>query len=151
MRDRYFEDWAVGERLETASVVLTEEQIVAFAREFDPQPFHLDPEAAGASMFGRLIASGWHTAAVTMRLLVDSGMFGARGAVGLGVDGLRWMKPVYPGDTLSVVAEVLEKRATPGKPNGVLHVRMTTRNQRGEDVMTQTAAILALRREFAQP
>jgi len=151
VHDRYFEDWTVGERLETASTILTEQAIIEFGRLYDPQPFHVDPVAARASMFGRLVASGWQTTALTMRLMVDSGIFGTRGAVGLGVDNLRWSKPVFPGDSISVVAQVIEKRANPAKPNGLLLVKMTTRNQHGDEVLTQTATILALRREALSP
>src|ERR1700682_2931930 len=106
MGERYFEDWKVGERLVTSSRTLQEAEIVAFAREYDPQDFHLDPEAAKNSPFGRLVASGWQTTALTMRLIVESGIFGRHGGIGLGVDELRWLQTVYPGGTLRAVFRV---------------------------------------------
>ncbi len=146
MTERYFEDWKVGERLETESYTVTEGEIVAFAREYDPQPFHLDHKAAEASAFKRLVASGWHTAAVTMRLIVESGIFGQTGGIGLGVDELRWLKPVYPGDTLRVVSEVASTRANPEKSSGICHFALTTYNQDGVAVMTHTAIVLVPKR-----
>jgi len=149
MDDRYFEDWEVGERLETGSRTLGETEIIAFAREYDPQPFHVDPEAAKRSPFGRLVASGWQTTAVTMRLIVESGIFGTRGGIGLGVDELRWLKPVYPGDTLRVVSEVESKRANPEKPSGICRFKLTTLNQDDVPVMTHVAIVLVPRRPAA--
>ena len=148
--ERYFEDWVVGERMETGAKTLSEAEIVAFAREFDPQPFHLDPEAAKASHFRGLVASGWHTTAITMRLIVDSGIFGTKGGVGLGVDELRWLKPVFPGDTLHVACEVASARANPEKRSGVCHFKLTTINQDGEPVMSHTAIVLVPKREAAR-
>ena len=148
--ERYFEDWVVGERMETGAKTLSEAEIVAFAREFDPQPFHLDPEAAKASHFRGLVASGWHTTAITMRLIVDSGIFGTKGGVGLGVDELRWLKPVFPGDTLHVACEVASARANPEKRSGVCHFKLTTVNQNGEPVMVHTAIVLVPKREAAR-
>ena len=138
--DRYFEDWTIGEVLEAGSFTLDEAKIVEFARDYDPQPFHVDPEAAAASKFGRLIASGWQTAAITMRLIVDSGIFGRHGGIGMGVDELRWLKPVFPGDTLRVEAEAVSARA--GKNSGIVHFTLNTLNQHGETVMTHTAIVL---------
>jgi acyl dehydratase len=149
MGDRYFEDWTVGERLETGSRTLDEAAIVAFAREYDPQPFHVDPEAAKRSAFGRLVASGWQTTAVTMRLIVDSGIFGMRGGIGLGVDELRWLKPVYPGDTLRVVSEVESMRANTEKPSGICRFRLTTLNQDDVPVMSHVAIVLVPKRPAA--
>ncbi len=145
-RDRYFEDWAIGERLETASAVLDEAQIVEFARAYDPQVFHLDPELARATPFGRLIASGWQTTALTMRLIVESGIFGRHGAIGLGVDELRWPRPVYAGDSLHVVSETIAAQPSTGKPNGVVRFKLTTKNQHDEDVLTMTTIVLLPRR-----
>ena len=96
LEDRYFEDWVIGETLETPSVVLDEAQIVEFARAYDPQPFHLDAEAARQTKFGRLIASGWQTASITMRLIVDCGIFGRHGGIGMGVDELRGSSRSFP-------------------------------------------------------
>lgn len=140
--ERYFEDWSVGERLATGTFTLTEERILAFAREYDPQIFHLDAQAAKNTIFGRLIASGWQTAAITMRLIVESGVFGSHGGIGMGVDGLRWLKPVFANDTLRVEVEVTRTRANPDKPSGIAHFSMKTFNQDGEPVMTQTAIVM---------
>ena len=126
---------------------MTKEEIVAFAREFDPQPFHVDEEAARRSPFGGLIASGWHSAALCMRMIVsmlgpDSGSLGSPG-----VDELRWLKPVKPGDELSVHVEVLEAVPSRSKPDrGLVKLRYTMRNQNGEDVMSMIALGLVLRR-----
>jgi acyl dehydratase len=147
IEDRYFEDWTIGERIQTASVQLDEAQIVEFARAYDPQPFHVDPEAARHSKFGRLIASGWQTASLTMRLIVDCGVFGKHGGIGMGVDELRWLKPVFPGDTLRVEAEAVSARA--GKNSGIVHFTLNTLNQHGETVMTHTAIVLVPRRPQA--
>ena len=140
--DRYFEDWTIGERIETESVLLDEAHIVEFARAYDPQPFHLDADTARGTKFGRLIASGWQTAAITMRLIVDCGLFGTHGGIGMGVDELRWLKPVFPGDSLHVVGEAVSARAKPGAKSGIVHFKLTTLNQHGETVMTQTAIVM---------
>ena len=144
---QFFEDFHPGDIRETGSVVVTKEEIVAFARQFDPQPFHIDEEAARRSPYGGLIASGWHSAALCMRMIVsmlgpDSGSLGSPG-----VDELRWLKPVRPGDELSVRVEVLEAIPSRSKPDrGLVKLRYTTRNQNGEDVMTMIALGLVLRR-----
>jgi acyl dehydratase len=149
VEDRYFEDWTIGERLRTASIVLDQRQIIEFGRAYDPQPFHLDEAAARHSPFGRLVASGWQTAAITMRLVVDSGIFGRHGGIGMGVDALRWLKPVFPGDTLRVEAEAAAAHAKPANKNGILHFKMTTLNQHDEPVMTQIAIVRVPRRPEA--
>ncbi len=146
MLDRYFEDWNVGDRLETGTITVTRESALAFAREYDPQAFHLDDVAGAASVFGRLAISGWQTASYAMRLIVDSGIFAGKGGIGLGVDALRWEKPVYPGDTLRVVAECASKRGNPVKPSGVVHFKNTTFNQDGIQVMNHVAIVLVPRR-----
>jgi acyl dehydratase len=151
MPERWFEDWNVGDRLETGSLDVTRESALAFAREYDPQRFHLDDEFAQASFFGRLASSGWQTAGYAMRLVVESGIFASKGGIGLGVDELRWLKPVYPGDTLHVVAECASKRASPGKPSGVIHFKIVTRNQDDTDVMSHTAIVLVPRRDADAP
>jgi acyl dehydratase len=146
-RPCYLEDLAVGERYAGGTATIELKEITAFAEEFDPQPFHLDQEAAKASIFGRLVASGWHTMAVTMRLLVEGELRSLWGLVGLGADELRWPKPVYPGDTLSVEWEVLEVRPSASKPDrGTVRLRVTTMNQRGETVLTLITTILVPRR-----
>lgn len=140
--DRYFEDYVVGERVETNSLTVTEAAIVAFAREYDPQSMHVDADAAKRGRFGRLIASGWQTAGFTMRLIVQEGVFGAEGGVGMGIDDLRWPRPVFPGDTLRVVAEVLELRPSSSRPSGVARFKLTTLNQSGDEVLTQVAIVM---------
>lgn len=150
MHDGYFEDWTIGERIETGSLPVTRESVLAFARAYDPQPFHLDDAAAERSLFGKLAASGWQTASCAMRLLVDARVFTAGGGVGLGVDELRWLHPVYPGDTLNVVAELLDKRSSSGgKPSGVVRFKMTTYNQMGDAVMSHVAIALVPKRTAA--
>ena len=144
---QFFEDFRPGDVTDTASVTVTKEEILAFGRQFDPQPFHVDEEAARRSSYGGLIASGWHTAALCMRLIV--GLLGpGSGSLGSpGVDELRWLKPVRPGDELSVHVEVLEAIPSRSKPDrGLVKLRYTMRNQNGEDVMTMIALGLVLRR-----
>lgn len=147
MQQRYFEDLKVGDRFKSEAYKVTEEQIVAFAREFDPQPFHLDRIVAEKTMFGGLFASGWHTAAITMRLFVQTLSF-AEGAIGLGVDELRWPTAVKPGDELQVEVEIIDLRESRSKPShGVVQLRYVTTNQRGEIVQTMFASALVLRRK----
>ena len=143
----YLEDLAVGERYAGGTATMDLAAIKAFAAAFDPQPFHLDEEAAKASIFGRLVASGWHTMAVTMRLLVEGELRSLWGLVGLGADELRWPRPVVPGDVLSVEWEVLEVRPSSSKPDrGTARLQVTTRNQRDETVLTLVTTILLPRR-----
>src|ERR1043166_9802948 len=123
MEQRYFEDLKVGDRFKSGAYKVSEEQIISFSREFDPQPFHLDRKVAEQSMFKQLFASGWHTAAITMRLFVQTLNF-AEGAVGLGVDELRWPHVVRPGDVLSVETEILDLRPSRSRPNfGIVRLR----------------------------
>jgi acyl dehydratase len=144
--DRYFEDLNKGDRFKSGSYGVTEEQIISFAREFDPQPFHLDAVVADETMFQGLIASGWHTAAITMRLFVQTLNF-AKGAVGLGVDELRWPSALRPGDTLQVETEIVDLRESRSRPShGIVRIRNVTTNQRGEVVQTMAASALVLRR-----
>ena len=146
MQERYFEDLKAGERFKSGTYSVSEEQIIAFAREFDPQPFHLDRAVARQTMFGSLIASGWHTAAITMRLFVQTLNF-AEGAIGLGVDELRWPNAVQPGDVLQVETEIVYLRLSRSKPrHGIVRLGNVTTNQRGEIVQTMTASALVLRR-----
>ena len=145
MKQRYFEDLKAGERFKSATYKVSEEQIISFAREFDPQPFHLDAAVAHQTMFEGLIASGWHTAAITMRLFVQTLNF-AEGAIGLGVDELRWPSAVRPDDVLQVETEIVDLRLSRSKPtHGVVRLRNVTTNQRGEIVQTMTASALVLR------
>jgi len=142
----YLDDLHVGQRFTSGSQVLDEAQIKRFASEFDPQPFHLDEVAAKATVFGGLAASGWHTAAVTMRLLVQGGLPIAGGIIGYGGE-LSWLKPTRPGDTLSVVSEIVEITPSRSQPNrGSVRVRSETRNQDGEVVQTFTARLVVPRR-----
>src|SRR4051794_31013238 len=146
MPARYFDDLQAGERFTSDSFTVTEQQLVEFAHKFDPQMFHLDTKSAERSIFKGLVASGWHTAAITMRLFVRTLNF-AEGAIGLGVDELRWPHAVRPGDVLNVETEILEVRPSLSKPrHGVVRLRNTTRNQRGETVQTMTANALVPRR-----
>ena len=146
MSQRYFEDLKAGERFKSGTYSVSEEQIISFAREFDPQPFHLDTAAARKTMFESLIASGWHIAAITMRLFVQALNF-AEGAIGLGVDELRWPNAVRPSDVLQVETEIVDLRVSRSKPtHGVVRLRYVTTNQRGEIVQTMMASALVSRR-----
>jgi acyl dehydratase len=128
--DRYLEDLKVGERTLTATVTTTEAQMLEFSRQFDPQPMHTDPNTAGG-----LIASGWHTAALVMRLVADAKPLGALPILGMGVDKMEWPRPVRPGDTLQVEIEVLEIRPSRSQPGyGIVKLKSTARNQRNEVV-----------------
>jgi acyl dehydratase len=143
----HLEDFAVGQVFRSASLRITDADIKAFAQQFDPQPFHLDDAAAKATLFGGLAASGWHTAALTMRLLVDGGAPIAGGIIGAGTDELRWPRPVRPGDELHVESEVLEIRPSRSRPmQGLVKMRTTTRNQNGEPVQVLVANLLVPRR-----
>jgi acyl dehydratase len=147
MAPLYFEDFAVGQRYRSSSRRITVDDITRFASEFDPQPFHLDDEAARASIFGGLAASGWHTAALTMKLLVGSEFSPAGGIIGMGFEELRWPRPVRPGDELHTDVEVLEVR--PSKSNasrGLVKIRTTTINQHGEAVQVSIGTVLVPRR-----
>jgi acyl dehydratase len=142
----YLEDMPVGRRFETGSVLLTPEAIKAFAAAFDPQPFHLDEAAAEKSLFGGLVASGWHTAAVTMRLLVTSGLPIAGGVIGAGGE-VQWPRATRPGDELRVVSEVIAAKPSASKPDrGMVTIRSETLNQAGEIVQIMTARLVVPRR-----
>ncbi len=144
---RYLEDFAPGQKYGSGRLRVESERIKSFAAEFDPQPFHQDEEAARRSIFGGLAASGWHTAAMTMRLLVESEFKPAGGIVGAGFDEFRWPLPVRPGDELTVEAEVLEVRPSKSRPTqGLIKVRTTTRNQKGETVQVSVGNLVVPRR-----
>jgi len=135
--DRYFEDYVPGDVHEFGSTVAEEDEMIAFARRFDPQPFHTDPEAAKESPYGGLIASGWYTAGMAMRLLVDHYIPRVASLGSPGVDEVRWRKPVRPGDTLSIRVTVLESKLSRSKPNqGTIRVYIEVLNQHREVVMT---------------
>ena len=147
MTKRYFEDFAVGQTFGSGRVRVDKERIKSFAAEFDPQPFHLDEEAARHTIFRGLAASGWHTAALTMRLLVEGDGKPAGGIIGLGIDELRWPLPVRPGDELHVEGEVVEVSLSHSHPNhGLIKVRAKTLNQNGEVVQVFVANLIVQRR-----
>ncbi len=142
----YLEDLHVGQRFTSGVYRVDEDRIKSFAREFDPQPFHLDEAIAKRSIFRGLAASGWHTAAATMRLLVTSGLPLATGIIGLGGE-IAWSNPTRPGDTLHVESEILEIVPSRSKPNqGVVRVHSITLNQNGDQVQVFTAKILVFKR-----
>ena len=145
---RYFEDYAVGSEFSGGSIAVDAAEIIAFARRYDPQPFHTDPEAARASTFGGLIASGWHTVALTMKLLVESYLSAESSLGSPGIDELRWIKPVRPGDALSIRVVVKEARRSRSRPDrGLVGSAIEVRNQRGELVMSMRAMNLMLLRD----
>jgi len=144
---RYLEDLTVGERILTRPAQVTESEILAFAREFDPQPMHVDREAANAGPLGGLSASGWHTAAIVMRLIVDANPLDGAPWLGLGVDELRWPNPVRPGDTITAEIAVLAITQSRSKPShGIVRTGITVRNQNGEVVMTLSPNLWVARR-----
>src|SRR6185295_12992375 len=144
---RYLEDFSVGQRFGSATLRVEESRIKQFAAQFDPQPFHLDEAAARGSLFGGLAASGWHTAAMTMRLLVESDLKPAGGIVGAGFDEFRWPRPVRPGDELHIETEVLEVRPSKSRPEqGMVKLRTTTLNQRNEPVQVSVGNLVVPRR-----
>jgi len=147
MAEHYLDDFAVGQTFASGRMRIDEDRIKSFAAEFDPQPFHLDAEAARKSLLGGLAASGWHTAALTMRLLVESEIKPVGGIVGAGFDEFRWPRPVRPGDELHVESEVLEVRRSKSRPEqGMIKVRTTTLNQNGEAVQIFVGNLVVPRR-----
>jgi acyl dehydratase len=143
---KYFEDVQVGETMRFGRYQVTREEIAEYARQFDPQPFHLDEEAARQSIFGGLIASGWHTGAMFIRMVCE-GMVPSHATAGAkGFDDLRWLKPVRPGDVLSVESEVREKIEGRRPDVGTVKVESRIRNQRGEVVMSLVSLVLYRRR-----
>ena len=145
---KYLEDYEVGQRSSFGRYEVTREEVLAFASAYDPQAFHLDDAAAAKTYFGRVSASGWHTCAMTMRMLVDNMLNQASAGLGSpGVDELRWLKPVYPGDTLRVEAEVIEVRPSQSRPEmGSTRNRITVLNQEDEPVLTMVSIGLIRRR-----
>jgi acyl dehydratase len=147
MPERFFEDFAVGQRFRSGSIEVTAERIKSFGAEFDPQPFHVDEEAAEQTFFAGLAASGWHTAAIVMRLIVESDLHPAGGTIGGGVEDLRWPRATRPGDVLHVEGEVLEVRASRSRPDlGIVKIRATALNQNGEPVQISTPVLMVKRR-----
>ena len=146
MTERYLEDYAVGQKFGSGQIRVDKERIKAFA-EFDPQPFHLDETLASDSIFRGLAASGWHTAAMTMRLLVEGELKPAGGIVGTGFDEFRWPRPVRPGDELHIECEILDVRASKSRADqGLIKVRTTTFNQNNEAVQIQVGNLLVPRK-----
>ncbi len=148
MSQRFFEDFTAGEVQKPSGRVRVEKHdIIAFAKQFDPQPFHLSDEGGRKSIFGRLVASGWHTAALTMRLVAGSEYRAVEGTIGLGMDSLNWPIPVLPGDELHIESEVIEKRLSKSRPDrGLLKIRTLTFNQAGQVVQELVANALVPRR-----
>jgi acyl dehydratase len=146
MKDIYFDDLNVGDKFQSEPCEVQGEAIIEFAEKFDPQKFHLSAKSAERSIFKGLVASGWHTAAITMRLFVKTLNF-AEGAIGLGVDELRWPNAVRPGDRLKVETEILEVRESRSKPHhGIIRLRNITTNERGEVVQTMMANAMVPKR-----
>lgn len=134
---RYLEDFEIGETWTSRPFEMTQDDIVAYARQYDPQLIHTDPERAAQGRFGSVIASGWQVAALSMRLFVESGGYGDTPMVGLGIDELRWRKPVRPGDVLTVTREVVGVERSKSRPQfGTIRTRVSVGNQNGEVVMT---------------
>lgn len=147
MTGRYLEDFAVGQKYGSGRLRIEAARIKSFAAEFDPQPFHTDEAAARDTFFGGLAASGWHTAAATMRLLVEGELKPAGGIVGAGFDEFRWPRPVRPDDELHLESEVLEVRPSKSRPDqGLIKVRTTTFNQNGEPVLILVGNLVVPRR-----
>jgi acyl dehydratase len=151
--DRYFEDYTAGSVHEVGHVTLDQKEMIAFAKRFDPQPFHTDPAKAKKSIFGGLIASGWYTASVTMRILVDNYVSRVASLGSPGVDALRWLKPVRPGDTLSVRVTIVETKRSRSKPDrGFVRTTVEVFNQHRDVVMTwKSGGFVRLRDASGKP
>ena len=147
----YLDDFAVGQVFATGRLKIDADQIKAFAKQFDPQPFHLDEEAAKNSVFRGLAASGWHTAALTMRLMAEGDFKPAGGIIGVGFDELSWSRPVRPGDELHAKSEILDVRPSKSRPDrGLIRVRTTTYNQNDEDVQSFVGNLIVPRHPSPQ-
>jgi acyl dehydratase len=147
MPEIHLDDLQPGQTFALGRRDVTREEIIAFARSWDPQPFHLDEEAAKASIFGQLIASGWHTCCIFMRLFADGLLNRAAAAGSPGIDELRWLKPVRAGDSLEAAVEILEVRPSRSRPDrGAARIRCIVRNQQGDEVLTMIATVMFLRR-----
>jgi len=145
--ERYLEDYAVGQTYGSGRIRVEEERIKTFAAEFDPQPFHTDHRAASRTIFRGLAASGWHTAAMTMRLMVDGELKPAGGIIGTGFEEFRWPRPVRPGDELRIQCEVLDVRLSKSRPEqGLIKLRTTTFNQNNEAVQIVVGTLLVPRK-----
>lgn len=147
MASRYFEDFETGDTVTSAPYAVTRDAITDFAAEFDPQPFHLDETAAAGTLLGDLAASGWHTSAIGMRLVVDCLLAETASLGAPGVEAVRWLKPVRPGDTLTLVGRVVGTRLSRSMPDrGFVQFTFALHNQDGQDVMTQENSIMVSRR-----
>ena len=144
----YFEDLVIGEETEFGSYDVTREEVLEFARKYDPQPFHLDDEAAAKTHFGRIAASGWHTTAMTMAVIARAVVAEEQAGLGSpGIDELRWLKPVYPGDRITVRGSIIDKTPSRSKPDiGSFRTRTIVTNQDGVDVLRVTSIVLIRRR-----
>lgn len=150
--DRWFEDYVPGLVVEIGPIAVDEASIIAFGRQFDPQPFHIDPQAAATGPFGGVIASGWHTASLMMRLLVDHLLPSAAGLGSPGVDELRWLRPVRPGDRLTLKITITDAQRSRSKPDrGLVRTDNEVRNQDGEPVMTVKTMVLMRARTVPPP
>jgi acyl dehydratase len=146
----YFEDHVVGSVFQFGSILVEEEEMIAFAKKYDPQSFHMDPEAAKKTAFGGLVASGWHTGSVSMRLIVEHRLSHVANFGSPGIDEVRWWKPVRPGDTLSVRLTIIETRRSQSKPDrGIVRSSIEVLNQSGEAVMTWKGTNIVLCRNPA--
>lgn len=146
-QEQYFEDFAVGDEYRAGPVFFSEEAIIAFARQFDPQVFHVDAQAAARTIYGGLIASGWHVLSATFRALIDAGFLRGGGMGSPGIDEVRWMKPVRPGDEVSVRLEVTETRPSGSRDDrGYVDLVLSAANQRGETVMSYRVREILKRR-----
>lgn len=148
---KYFDDLSVGDETDFGHYDVTREEVIEFARKYDPQPFHLSDEAAAKTHFGRIAASGWHTCAMTMAVIARFVVKDQQAGLGSpGVDELRWLKPVYPGDRITVRGSIIEKIPSRSKPEiGVIRTRTVVSNQDGADVMSFTSIVLMRRRPAA--
>lgn len=146
----YLDDFVVGARYEAGPITVDKDEVIAFAKRYDPQPFHTDPEAAKTTLFAGLAASGWMTGSLTMRMLIESGNIPTGGLIAREVEKIEWPRPTRPGDTLRAVSEVIEVIPSKTKPDrGMLRMRTTTTNQNGEVVQTMTALLVVPRRAAA--
>jgi acyl dehydratase len=152
MHTLYFEDFSLGQTFTTRSATLTEGEVVDFALKYDPQPMHLDKHAASQGVFGGLIASGIQSLALSLRLFIDLGLTIKSNIVGPGIDELRWVAPVRPGDTIYSIVEVVETRPSKSKQDrGSIRLSFSTRNQDGDVVMTYTSSMILWRRPDGDP
>jgi acyl dehydratase len=150
MSDRFYEDYALGEVVRAPGYLFTEGAVVEWALTYDPQPIHMDPRAAGQSIYGGLIASGWQVGAIAFRLLVQAGLVGAGSLGSPGVDELRWLAPVRPGDTIYPEAEVIDMRPSASKPDrGLVTIAYRARNDKGDMVFSMRAVQIVRRRPCA--